>query len=40
MPGGRLTPEGTFGHLADNRIMSVVVGVGSVPETYHIRSVA
>lgn len=40
LAGGRLTPEEAFGYLSDKRIMSVVVGIGSVPEAYHTLSVA
>jgi hypothetical protein len=37
--GGRLTPEEAFGYLADKKIISAVVGIGSVPEAYHSLSV-
>jgi hypothetical protein len=40
LAGGRLTPEEGFGYLADKRIISAVVGIGSVPEAYHSLSVA
>ncbi len=39
LAGGRLTPEEGFGFLADKKIISVVVGIGSVPEAYHTLSV-
>ncbi len=39
LAGGRLTPEEGFGYLADKKIISVVVGIGSVPEAYHTLSV-
>ncbi len=39
LAGGRLTPEEGFGYLADKKIMSAVVGIGSVPEAYHSLSV-
>jgi hypothetical protein len=39
LAGGRLTPEEGFGYVADKKIMSAVVGIGSVPEAYHSLSV-
>ena len=39
LAGGRLTPEEGFGFLTDKKIISVVVGIGSVPEAYHTLSV-
>ena len=39
LAGGRLTPEEGFGFVADKKIISAVVGIGSVPEAYHSLSV-
>jgi hypothetical protein len=39
LAGGRVSPEEGFGFLADKKIISVVVGIGSVPEAYHTLSV-
>jgi hypothetical protein len=40
LAGGRLSPEDGFSYLTDKKTLAVVVGVGSVPETYHTFSVA
>lgn len=40
LAGGRLTPEEGFSYLSDQKVGSVVVGIGSVPEAYHTLSVA
>jgi hypothetical protein len=40
MAGGRLSPEEAFPYLSDKNIGSVVLGVGSLSETYHTLSVA
>ena len=39
LAGGRLTPEEGFGFVADKKIISAVVGSGSVPEAYPSLSV-
>ncbi len=39
LAGGRLTPEEGFGYVADKKIISAVVGIGSVSEAYHSLSV-
>lgn len=40
MAGGRLSPEEAFPYLQNKNIGSVVLGVGSLSETYHTLSVA
>jgi len=40
LAGGRLSPEEAFPYLADKKVSSVVLGIGSVPEAYHTFSVA
>jgi hypothetical protein len=40
LAGGRLSPEEAFPYLGGKNIGSVVLGVGSLPETYHTLSVA
>jgi len=40
LAGGRLSPEQGFRYIADKKVASVVVGVGSVSEAYHTFAVA
>jgi len=40
MAGGRLSPEEAFPYLKEKNVGSVVLGVGSLSETYHTLSVA
>jgi len=40
LAGGRLNPEEAFPYLKDKNIKSVVLGIGSLSETYHTLSVA
>ena len=39
LAGGRLSPEEAFPYLVGKNIGSAVVGVGSLPETYHTLSI-
>ena len=40
LAGGRLSPEEAFKYLTDKKIDSIVIGIGTVSETYHTFSVA